>query len=193
MTEVICWSMKIKMVARSAGKAAPITIHHGLLGLMGLINQPRSDLVGCMEKQNVRPRRLRGKNKIFSISWVKENISLVYKNSPCKIFKEKTTTIMVRIYIWHCHGMINTIWASKLEINWLTNLFLTLCGLGVFFLIRIVYCQHTICIHDLKCFRFFLYNMNINITSFILGNKSYLNLSQTHREHGEKENRSFAK
>jgi len=31
MTAVICWSMKIKMVASSAGTAAKSADHHGLL------------------------------------------------------------------------------------------------------------------------------------------------------------------
>lgn len=45
MTAVICWSMKIRMVQRRAGMEAARTVHHGL-GPIGLMNHPRSSLVG---------------------------------------------------------------------------------------------------------------------------------------------------
>lgn len=45
ITAVICWSMKIRIVQRRAGMEAARTVHHGL-GPIGLINQPRSSLVG---------------------------------------------------------------------------------------------------------------------------------------------------
>lgn len=45
MTAVICWSMKIRMVQRRAGIEAARTVHHGL-GPIGLMNHPRSSLVG---------------------------------------------------------------------------------------------------------------------------------------------------
>lgn len=45
MTAVICWSMKMRMVQRRAGIDAARTVHHGL-GPIGLMNQPRSSLVG---------------------------------------------------------------------------------------------------------------------------------------------------
>lgn len=46
ITAVICWSMNIKMVQSRAGMSAANTVHQGL-GPMGLMNHPRSSLVGC--------------------------------------------------------------------------------------------------------------------------------------------------
>lgn len=50
ITDVICWSIKIKIVVNSAGTAATNINHHGLLLLIGFINQPRPGLVGCDAK-----------------------------------------------------------------------------------------------------------------------------------------------
>ena len=46
ITDVICWSKKIKMEARIAGITDARMIHQGFLWLMGLMIQPRSGLVG---------------------------------------------------------------------------------------------------------------------------------------------------
>lgn len=46
ITAVICWSMNIKMVQSRAGMTAANTVHQGLRP-MGLMNHPRSSLVGC--------------------------------------------------------------------------------------------------------------------------------------------------
>lgn len=47
ITAVICWSMKIRIVARNAGGIAAKLSHH-LSGLraIGFMNQPRSGIVG---------------------------------------------------------------------------------------------------------------------------------------------------
>ena len=45
MTAVICWSIKIKMVANRAGMIATIDVHQGL-DPKGEINHPRPDQVG---------------------------------------------------------------------------------------------------------------------------------------------------
>lgn len=50
MTAVICWSMKMRMVQRSAGMQVIMVVHHGL-GPKGLISQPRSSLVGWGKSQ----------------------------------------------------------------------------------------------------------------------------------------------
>ena len=44
MTAVICWSMKMRMVARRAGAMAAGTVHHGLVN--GSTNQPLPSHVG---------------------------------------------------------------------------------------------------------------------------------------------------
>lgn len=46
ITDVICWSKKIKMEARIAGITDARMIHQGFLSLMGLMIHPRSGLVG---------------------------------------------------------------------------------------------------------------------------------------------------
>lgn len=45
MTAVICWSMKMRIVQRRAGIDAAKAVHHGFRPI-GLMNQPRSSLVG---------------------------------------------------------------------------------------------------------------------------------------------------
>lgn len=50
MTAVICWSIKIRIVQSRAGITAAITVHQGL-GPKGVINQPRSSLVGYKNSQ----------------------------------------------------------------------------------------------------------------------------------------------
>lgn len=45
MTAVICWSMKMRMVHSRAGISVTTAVHHGF-GPSGLMNQPRSSLVG---------------------------------------------------------------------------------------------------------------------------------------------------
>lgn len=53
MTAVMCWSMKIKMVASRAGNPAAMYSHQGFVSEMGLINQPRASyLVGCQPHIN---------------------------------------------------------------------------------------------------------------------------------------------
>jgi len=49
MTAVICWSIKIRIVQSRAGITAAITVHQGL-GPKGVINHPRSSLVGYKKK-----------------------------------------------------------------------------------------------------------------------------------------------
>ena len=51
MTAVICWSMKISMVARIAGKILSRMSHHGFLSLSGLIIQGLSGRVGYNKNQ----------------------------------------------------------------------------------------------------------------------------------------------
>lgn len=45
ITAVICWSMKMRIVQRRAGIDATKAVHHGFRPI-GLMNQPRSSLVG---------------------------------------------------------------------------------------------------------------------------------------------------
>ena len=51
MTAVICWSMKMRIVARSAGMIAAGIVQPGFS--KGLITQPRSGkLVGCVDDKS---------------------------------------------------------------------------------------------------------------------------------------------
>ena len=46
ITAVICWSMKIKMVAKMAGRTLRMINHQGFLSLSGLMSQERPGRVG---------------------------------------------------------------------------------------------------------------------------------------------------
>lgn len=50
MTAVICWSMKMRMVTRTAGTADTRQTHHGLAP-KGKTIQPRAGFVGCGEQE----------------------------------------------------------------------------------------------------------------------------------------------
>lgn len=50
MTAVICWSMKMRMVTRTAGTADTKQTHHGLAP-NGKTIQPRAGFVGCGEQK----------------------------------------------------------------------------------------------------------------------------------------------